>query len=64
MLQLETYMWINNYMYYHSPPGRNGKLPEGVGQAGKSHDLASTPRDWAQVPVKVSSRRTQQICSD
>ena len=45
MLQLETYMWINNYMYYHSPPGRNGKLPEGVGQAGKSHDLASSPRD-------------------
>ena len=31
MLHLETYMWVNNYMYYLSPPGRNGKLPKGVG---------------------------------
>ena len=45
MLQLETYMWINNYMYYHSPPGRKGKLPEGVGHAGKSHDPAGSPCD-------------------
>ena len=45
MLQLETYMWINNYIYYLSLPGRDGKLPEGVGQAGKSHDLAGSPRD-------------------